>query len=132
MPSDAATTVRPRRRRRVGLYLGLGTVVLLGAAVAAAQEPQMFEIVVAKDSYKFNPSSLIIEVGDAVKWVNADVRRHLMSSVPGTGSSDELEIFCPEFFPEKTCDHTFNVPGRYPYFCFIHRQMVGEVIVLER
>jgi len=113
-----------------------------GAAAAAmmlwlggslrADEPKTYEVVVRKDSYKFDPASIVLEVGDTVKWVNADVRRHLMASVPGTGPGDQLEIFCPEFYPDKTCEHTFNTPGRYPYFCFIHRQMVGEVIVLER
>ncbi len=105
---------------------------LLLAGVISADEPMTYEITVKKDSYKFDPASIVLEVGDKVSWINADVRRHLMSSVPGTGAGDQLEIFCPEFFPEKTCDHTFNTPGRYPYFCFIHRQMTGEVIVLER
>jgi len=115
-------------------------VVVIGAAVALlamggslrADEPKTYEIIVRKDAYKFDPASIVLEVGDTVKWVNGDVRRHLMASVPGTGAGDQLEIFCPEFFPEKTCEHTFKTPGRYPYFCFIHRQMVGEVIVLER
>lgn len=105
---------------------------LFVAADSPADEPTTFEVVVKKDSFKFDPASIILEVGDSVQWVNADSRRHLMSSVPGTGAGDQLEIFCPEFFPEKTCEHTFNTPGRYLYFCFIHRQMVGEVIVLER
>ena len=117
----------------------LGRVAVVCAVVivsmisgVTADEPQEFEVVVEEDSYQFDPASMILEVGDSIKWINADVRRHLMASVPGTGASDELEIFCPEFFPEKTCEHTFNIPGRYPYFCFIHRQMQGEVIVLER
>lgn len=115
-------------------------VLVIVAAVVAlsvgeslrADEPKTYEVTVRKDSYKFDPASIVLEVGDTVKWVNADVRRHLMASVPGTGAGDQLEIFCPDFFPDKTCEHTFKTPGRYPYFCFIHRQMVGEVIVLER
>ena len=119
---------------RIAPYLmAIAAMVALSVTVGStANEPTVYEVVVRKDAYKFDPASIVLEVGDSVTWVNADVRRHLMSSVPGTGAGDQLEIFCPEFFPEKTCEHTFNTPGRYPYFCFIHRQMVGEVIVLER
>lgn len=119
--------------RIINRAVGVSAIMLLSlAAGTLADEPTTFEVVVRQDSFKFDPASIVLEVGDSVKWMNADTRRHLMSSVPGTGAGDQLEIFCPEFFPEKSCEHTFNTPGRYPYFCFIHRQMVGEVIVLER
>jgi plastocyanin len=122
----------PGRVRQWIVAVGAMAVLLAVGGGLRADEPKTYEIVVRKDAYKFDPASVVLEVGDAVTWVNADVRRHLMSSVPGTGAGDTLEIFCPDFFPEKTCEHTFTTPGRYPYFCFIHRQMVGEVIVLER
>lgn len=118
--------------RRWVVTVGAMAVLLAMGGGLRADEPKTYEVVVRKDAYKFDPASVVLEVGDTIKWVNADVRRHLMASVPGTGAGDQLEIFCPEFFPEKTCEHTFSTPGRYPYFCFIHRQMVGEVIVLER
>jgi plastocyanin len=119
--------------RVMRIAVAVGAAVMLSAAAATlADEPTTFEVTVRLDSFKFDPASIILEVGDSVQWINADSRRHLMSSVPGTGAGDQLEIFCPDFFPEKSCEHTFNTPGRYPYFCFIHRQMVGEVIVLER
>lgn len=120
-------------RRMIQRAVLVGVIALLGmASGSSGDEPKEYEVVVRKDAYKFDPASIVLEVGDSIKWLNADVRRHLMASVPGSGPSNELEIFCPEFFPEKTCVHTFKTPGRYPYFCFIHRQMVGEVIVLER
>lgn len=91
-----------------------------------------FEIVVERNSYKFEPGVLLVEVGDTVTWVNQDERRHLTASVPGSGPTEKLEIFCPKFHPNTECKHTFTVPGKYPYFCFIHKDMLGEVIVLER
>jgi plastocyanin len=118
--------------KRWVMVIGAAAVMVSVGGGLRADEPKTYEVIVRKDTYKFDPASIVVEVGDTVKWVNADVRRHLMASVPGTGAGDQLEIFCPEFFPEKTCEHTFKTPGRYPYFCFIHRQMVGEVIVLER
>jgi len=124
--------------KRWAVVIGAAAVMLSVGGSLRADEPKTYEVIVRKDAYKFDPASIVLEVGDTVKWVNADVRRHLMASVPGTSTGDhpalppDKEIFCPDFFPEKTCEHTFTTPGRYPYFCFIHRQMVGEVIVLER
>lgn len=104
-------------------------MMILAATFAFGSESAEYNVTILKDSFKFDPPQIVIEVGDTVHWVNQDERRHLTSSVP-TGT-EELEIFCPELFPGKICSHTFPLPGRYPYFCFIHRNMRGEVVVVQ-
>jgi plastocyanin len=111
----------------LGLLGGLGSWTPLGG-----QETHMFDVVIAKDSYAFDPQKIAIEVGDAVQWRNEDVRRHLTASIPGFGPDDHLEIFCEDLYAGKTCSHTFTKAGRYPYFCFIHNRMQGEVLVVDR
>ncbi len=110
----------------------MAILLFLGSSQLALTQEAEFQIVVHEESFAFDPPVVVLEVGDMVTWVNEDTRRHLMSSIPGTGPTDELEIFCPKFFPGKTCSNTFTLPGKYPYFCFIHRKMMGEVIVLEK
>jgi len=100
--------------------------------VAQGQEARVLDIVIAKDSYAFDPPRIAIEVGDTVRWLNEDTRRHLTSSIPGYGPDEHLEIFCENLHPGKSCAHTFNKAGRYPYFCFVHNRMQGEVVVVDR
>jgi plastocyanin len=97
-----------------------------------SQETKVFEVVIAKDSYAFDPPRIAIEVGDTVRWLNEDTRRHLTSSIPGYGPDEKLEIFCEDLLAGTTCVHTFTKPGRYPYFCFVHNRMQGEVVVVDR
>ena len=118
----------------------LGVVALVGlvafglwpVASSQGQEARIFDVVIAKDSYAFDPPRIAIEVGDTVRWLNEDTRRHLTSSIPGYGPDDTLEIFCENLHPGQICTHTFTKPGRYPYFCFVHNRMQGEVVVVER
>ena len=117
------------RGKNLRAYAFFFAFVVLTATLALGSEKTEYDVTIPKDSYKFDPPQIVIEVGDTVNWVNQDERRHLTASIP-TGT-EELEIFCPELFPGKVCSHTFSLPGRYPYFCFIHRNMKGEVIVVQ-
>lgn len=96
----------------------------------SAQDNSIHEITVIKNKFSFNPTELTIKVGESVKWNNTDVRRHHFASIPGSGTSDELEIF-HLFEAGDSWTHTFSTPGEYPYFCFIHNQMRGKIIVVN-
>lgn len=112
--------------KRFGIFFLL--TLALNASITVGSEQGQYNVIIQKDSFKFEPARIFVEVGDTVNWVNQDERRHLTSSIPAGG---ELEILCEDLYPGKVCSHTFNLPGRYPYFCFIHQNMVGEVIVVE-
>ncbi|MFZ5863493.1 MAG: cupredoxin domain-containing protein [Nitrospirota bacterium] len=121
-----------RRLRRATVGLGLVITAWLPVAVSSGQEARTVDVIIAKDSYAFDPARVAIEVGDTVRWRNEDTRRHLTSSIPGFGPDTNLEIFCEDLYAGKTCSHTFEKPGRYPYFCFVHNRMQGEVVVVDR
>lgn len=103
-------------------------LVTLVVWAGAAEPGEEYQVFIKKDTYRFEPVQLVVEAGDTVRWINEDERRHLTASIPD--GSGHLEIFCPELYPGKVCTHTFTQPGKYPYFCFIHRNMVGEVVVV--
>jgi plastocyanin len=106
----------------------LFTAVVLTATLAFGSEGAEYNVTIYKGTFKFDPPRIVIEAGDTVNWVNQDERRHLTSSIPTGG---DLEILCEDLYPGKVCSHTFALPGRYPYFCFIHQNMVGEVVVVQ-
>ena len=94
-----------------------------------AENAETHDILVFKDTFRFSPEVLHISIGDQVRWVNQDSRDHQFSSVPGSGPTGDLEFLCEKIEPEEICKHTFSSSGEYPYFCFIHKQMLGLVIV---
>jgi plastocyanin len=97
---------------------------------ATGEEGKLYEITVVKNAFKLNPQDLIIKIGETVKWTNTDAQKHFLASVPGSGATDELEIYA-EMQPSDSYTHTFKTPGEYPYFCFIHNQMTGKITVKQ-
>lgn len=100
--------------------------------LSLGQEARFYDIVISPNIFKFDPEKITISVGDTVRWHNNDERNHVLASVPGSGQTDELEIFSDEFHPGTIYTHTFKVPGEYPYFCFIHNRMTGVITVIGK
>lgn len=90
----------------------------------------LFNVVVKEYVLKLVPKKISIQAGDTVHWQNQDHQKHFLASVPGSGPTDELEIFSL-MEPGSVYEHVFKVAGEYPYFCFIHNQMTGHITVME-
>ena len=73
------------------------------------------------------PSSIIIEKGKQVTWVNQDSAFHSVTS----GFYDEpTELFdSGHLDPFESFSLTFDESGTYDYFCTLHPWMKGQVIV---
>ena len=101
------------------------------AIVAIPKNGSLHDIVVMKNVLKLSPDKITVKTGDTIRWTNQDGRKHFLASIPGSGPTEELEIFAL-MEPGKIYQHTFSLPGEYPYFCFIHNQMTGHVTVLGK
>lgn len=113
------------------LWIGIAApVMLLQDFPAHGEGGTVYEVTVIKNTFKLNPQEITIKMGDTIKWRNTDERKHNLASIPGSGPTDELEIFSV-MEPGDIYSHTFNAPGEYPYFCFIHNQMTGKVTVAK-
>jgi plastocyanin len=79
---------------------------------------------VSIDNFIFDPKEIIVAVGTTVTWVNTDDLPHTATSTAS-----------PRLFDSKTLDKDdkfsfqFNAPGTYDYFCKLHPNMTGRVIV---
>lgn len=119
--------------------LGLALAPLLAGAGAAQQQ----HTVRMTPDLQFEPRVITVPVGATVVWVNdspgmahsatADPERE-SPTVPGTRAlfPQGAEPFDSGMMPPgSTFEHTFDVPGRYIYFCITHKEenMIGEVIV---
>src|SRR3954452_2303680 len=105
--------------------------LLLAAALAAgasampvgdqATKAATSTVVVIKD-YAFGPSSISVEPGTAVTWVNEDETPHTIADKGKTFRSAALDT-------NDRFSYSFTQPGEFTYYCTIHPMMVGKIIV---
>jgi plastocyanin len=101
-----------------------GSVTVIGGPTATPQPTGTpgggTQNVVIQD-FAFQPQNLNIVVGTTVRWTNNDPYPHTATS-PGNFDSGTLN-------QGQSYQHTFNTPGTYNYFCAVHPNMTGSIIV---
>jgi plastocyanin len=95
----------------------------------SGQEPPTIEgekvsIVDNDGSNSYSPNPTEIKVGDTITWVNEDSAPHTATSRDGTFNSDIL-------MGGDAFSFTFEREGEYPYYCDVHPNMVGTVVVTQ-
>jgi plastocyanin len=105
---------------------------LLGAAVAAvasislyagkgaAADPAPVDIEI--DNFTFAPQRLIVRAGTTVIWRNRDDIPHAVASSSRLFKSKALDT-------DDTYAFTLTTAGTYEYFCSLHPQMIGTIVV---
>ena len=79
----------------------------------------------------FEPSDIIIEVGDTIVWTTTGSLHTTTEGHPG--DPKESWTWTSEFLSERqSFSRTFNELGEFPYFCRVHgSSMLGVVRVIE-
>ena len=80
----------------------------------------------------YSPNPITVKVGNVMTWKNHDSTIHTVTS--GTPNSPEAgEAFdsglTSLIMPSKI-SHKLSNAGEFPYFCRIHPNMVGKVVVV--
>jgi plastocyanin len=70
----------------------------------------------------FDPNPAEIEPGTTVTWTNNDTVDHTVTADDESRDSGRLR-------PGQTFSRTFGEEGEFDYFCEIHPQMMGTVVV---
>jgi plastocyanin len=100
------------------MLLGPAIGALLAFGAVAAQE----ENVVTIDKFTFTAPELTVAVGTTVKWVNHDDIPHNVVDKNKSFRSKVLDT-------DGSFTYTFASAGTFNYFCALHPQMVGKIIV---
>lgn len=95
-------------------------VLALGLAMAAAEA---LAANVAISNFQFNPSSLTINIGDSVTWLNQDTTTHTTTSTSPSG------LWNASLAPGASFTQAFSKEGTYTYHCSIHPSMTGSIVV---
>lgn len=125
------------------LLMGLASIAALltvsGPAVAEPPDrpgienpsptPEMVQSAALADhvdinNFDFAPMTLTVKVGTKVTWANHDDVPHTVVS------ADDPALFkSPPLDTDDAYSFTFAKAGTYKYFCSVHPQMVGIIVV---
>jgi plastocyanin len=98
--------------------LGPAIGALLAFGTVAAQEANVVTI----DNFTFTPKELTVAARTTVKWVNHDDIPHTVVERNTSFRSKALDT-------DDVYSFTFASVGTFDYFCGLHPQMVGKIIV---
>jgi plastocyanin len=90
-------------------------VILTLPAVAAGTEVNI-------DNFAFTPKELTVKAGTAIVFRNRDDIPHIVVAANGEFHSKALDT-------DDSFSFTFAKPGTYAYFCGLHPQMQGRIVV---
>ncbi|MDR4490250.1 MAG: PQQ-dependent sugar dehydrogenase [Candidatus Nitrosocosmicus sp.] len=77
----------------------------------------------------YSPNPITIEKGQTITWYNGDSISHTVTSGQDNDKDAGSEFDSGAIIPNQSYSLTFEDSGKYPYYCFYHPSMVGEVIV---
>ena len=105
------------------LFLGFALLGLIGPA-EGEECAKVHEVQITFDdgATGFTPHTVVIQVGDCVRWVNVHGIEH------GVVAGDR-SFFTGELKTGSAGIIEFKRPGVYPYVCGPHPLMTGQVIV---
>jgi plastocyanin len=103
--------------KTIGLPLMAAAMAVI-CAVSEAAAPNSIEV---KD-FMFMPTTLTVNAGAEVSWVNKDDEPHTVVSDAGLFLSAALDT-------GESYSFKFDKPGTYHFTCSIHPRMVGTIIV---
>jgi plastocyanin len=74
--------------------------------------------------FEFVPSTITVQEGGKVTWINRDSEEHTATLDDGSFDSGELA-------EGELKSESFKQPGTYTYYCELHPEMTGTVEVVD-
>jgi len=98
-------------------------VLLLAALSVQAAPPAPATYQVGIRNFHFQPTQLVVPAGATVTWTNHDEEPHVVTSAGSQFKSS------PALDTDDHYSAVFTRPGTYAYYCSIHPQMTGAIVV---
>jgi plastocyanin len=110
-------------RRMLIVSLFLIALLVSGFGISCQPQgstPQQTEVVI--EGLAFNPAEINVPVGSTVTWSNEDSVTHTVTARDNTFDSGNLPA-------GGTFNYTFEEKGTFEYYCTLHPNMEGKVVV---
>ena len=104
-------------RRALAAVFAAATLLVITAASAVAADRT-----VTVQGFAFGPASVTVNVGDTLTWTNQDPAPHTATATNGAFDVELAE-------GGGSGSATMRTAGTFPYFCEIHPNMRGTVVV---
>ena len=91
-------------------------------------------IVIQKGTFSFSPKVVLVKPGTTITWINEDIQDHFLMFSSALSNEKTLASEPPvnePLPPGIQYRHKVSHTGIYPFFCAIHNQMWGMVMVDE-
>ncbi|WP_223533858.1 MULTISPECIES: cupredoxin family copper-binding protein [unclassified Pseudomonas] len=82
------------------------------------------EVKIDIKEFMFGPKDLTVALGTKVTWVNDDEIPHTVAETHKLFRSGALDT-------GDSYSWVFNTPGEFEYFCALHPQMIGKIVVSQ-
>ncbi|QXH60323.1 cupredoxin domain-containing protein [Pseudomonas azerbaijanorientalis] len=82
------------------------------------------EVKIDIKEFMFGPKDLNVAVGTKVTWVNDDEIPHTVAETHKLFRSAALDT-------GDSYSWVFDKPGEFEYFCALHPQMIGKIVVSQ-
>jgi len=102
--------------------LGAAAGSLMAASVLFAQVDSPMSTL-SIHNFTFTPQTLTVKAGTKVTWINKDDIPH------GIAWSNNAFKKSGALDTDDSYSFTFTTPGTYQYFCYLHPNMVGSIVV---
>lgn len=100
---------------------------IVAPGAAPEQNRSETEVIVRMRGNIFSSGYLFIPLGTTVSWINEEAdptNAHNVLAEDGSFAS-------PHIWPGESWSYTFTRPGYFRYFCELHEDMEGAVLVAE-
>ena len=78
-------------------------------------------------NFAFTPRTMTVKTGSIVRWENKDSSPHRIVFIDKDGQDTSLDSHV--LSSTQSWSQNFDKPGTYSYYCKIHPEMTGTVIV---
>ena len=78
-------------------------------------------------NFAFTPKTITVKTGSIVRWENKDSIPHRIIFIDKDGQDTPVDSSV--LSSTQSWSKKFDQPGTYPYYCKIHPEMTGTVIV---
>ncbi len=104
----------------MNLKITIASVIFAALLPFSASAAEDTKIVI--DNFVFSPANVTVKAGTKISFVNHDDLPHNVIDEKGAFRSKALDT-------DETFVFTFDKPGEFVYFCGLHPQMKGKIVV---
>lgn len=101
------------------------------AGAVVVQDPPAAQVIENTIAGSFTPSTVTIDVGGEIVWINDDVLPHTVTSGSQDSGGPDGVFDSGLLYPESTFTYRFTEAGEYVYYCIFHPWLTAAVVVQE-